>query len=93
MAQNTPQSPKTISFTATDVTGTHSVDARDMQASVAPSAAARTLASKMALPPNVPWVLRDDANCRVLNDDKPLGEQITPGANVTLAPAAHLGAG
>ena len=49
------------------------------------------LEARMALPRNVPWMLRDDATGALLDEAKPVGEQIESGAKVVLSPKAHLG--
>ena len=80
-----------ISFEAADVTGTHSVVARDVQATALAGAVAKAVAASMRLPENVPWALRDDSTSAFLDDEKPIGEQLTPNARVTVTPKTHLG--
>jgi hypothetical protein len=82
----------TLRFEAADVTGTHRVIVEDVQASLPAGAVAKALASRMALPQSVPWALRSDATAAYLDDRRPIGEQIGPAENVTLAPKTHLGA-
>ncbi len=89
--ERTPQDCEVISFEATDVTGTSRVLAEDVQRALPAGVVARTLASHMQLPENVPWGLRDDNTSAFLNDEQPIGEQIAPGTSVTLTPRAHLG--
>ncbi len=86
-----PARRSTFSFEVTDVTGTHVLEARDMQRSTPAGAAARALAARMTLPEDVPWILRDDRG-GVLQDDLAVGDQVDAGAKLTLAPRAHLGA-
>lgn len=81
----------TLSFEATDVTGTHTVTAADVQSTTPAGLVARALASRMALPSNVPWVLRSDATSEFLRDDVAIGDQITSDARVTVTPRTHLG--
>jgi hypothetical protein len=81
----------TLSFEATDVTGTHSVTADDVQATMPAGLVARALASRMALPANVPWVLRNDATSEYLRDDVAIGDQIRPSTRLTVTPKTHLG--
>jgi len=81
----------TLSFLASDVTGTQSVEAQDIQASLPASAVAASLAASMQLPENVPWGLRDDATGGFLEDRRPIGEQIEPGSSLTITPKTHLG--
>lgn len=85
-----PPCPPTLRFRATDVTGTLEMDVADVQDSVPAGAVARTLAQRMELPTNVPWALRDDRGA-FLADDRRIGDQIEPGATVTLTPKTHLG--
>jgi hypothetical protein len=43
------------------------------------------------LPENVPWALRDEQTSAYLDDARPIGEQLHPGARVTVTPKTHLG--
>jgi hypothetical protein len=90
-ATATLEPPETLGFEATDVTGMHRVAARDVQRRLPAGAVARALASRMALPDNVPWALRDEATSAYLDDDRPIGDQIEPEAHLTLTPKTHLG--
>ncbi len=81
----------TLHLEARDVTGTHVLEARNVQRATPAGAVASALASRMALPRNVPWMLRDDATGAVLDESKPVGDQIESGAKVVLSPKAHLG--
>jgi len=81
----------TFHFEARDVTGTHILEARNVQRATPAGAVASALAARMALPRNVPWMLRDDTTGAVLDESKPVGEQIESGAKVVLSPKAHLG--
>lgn len=81
----------TISLEASDVTGTHWVVARDVQGSLPAGAVAQALAARMLLPQSVPWGLRDDASSLLLDDSRPIGDQIAPNARLTVTPKAHLG--
>lgn len=90
-ATATLEPPETLGFEATDVTGMHHVAARDVQRRLPAGAVARALASRMALPDNVPWALRDEATSAYLDDDRPIGDQIEPEARLTLTPKTHLG--
>jgi hypothetical protein len=80
-----------LSFEAGDVTGTHSVVANDVQKTLPAGTVARALAARMSLPQNVPWALRNESTSAFLEDDKPIGEQLEPGARVTVTPKTHLG--
>lgn len=87
----TLEPPETFGFEATDVTGMHRVEARDVQRRLPAGAVARAVASRMALPDNVPWALRDEATSAFLDDETPIGEQIGPDARLTVTPKTHLG--
>ena len=78
-------------FEARDVTGTHVLKARNVQRSTPAGAVASALAARMALPRNVPWMLREDSTGALLDESKPVGDQIESGAKVVLSPKAHLG--
>ena len=82
----------TLTFEVSDVTGTHTVVASDVQPSLPAGAVARSLASMMNLPQNTPWALRNEATGAYLDDAAPIGQQIEEtGARVTVTPKAHLG--
>ena len=81
----------TIEFEASDVTGTHTVKVSDVQRSLPAGTLAKAIAARMALPDNVPWVLRDDTTSAFLEEDKPIGDQIGPDAKITITPLTHLG--
>ena len=81
----------TLRFTATDVTGTHTVEATDVQRALPASAVARSIASKMALPDDVPWALRSDRTSVYLDDDVAIGDQIETDTPITIFPRTHLG--
>ncbi len=81
----------TLDIVASDVTGTYTVKARDIQSALPVSAVTTSLAALMQLPENVPWALRDDITSRFLDDERSIGEQLEPGSSVTLTPKTHLG--
>ncbi len=80
-----------IRFLATDVTGTHELEVEDLQRTLPASEVARTLASRMSLPDNVPWALRDEATSAYLDDKVAIGDQIATDARVSITPRTHLG--
>jgi hypothetical protein len=80
-----------MTFEATDVTGTHTVTATNVQPSLPAGAVANALAHRMALPTNVPWALRDDATSAFLDDNVAIGDQIITDARLTVTPKTHLG--
>jgi hypothetical protein len=81
---------ETIGFTAVDVTGTNVVEATGVQPSLPAGAIARSLASKMDLPGDVPWGLRSQSSVH-LDEDVAIGDQIETGSQITIFPRTHLG--
>lgn len=81
----------TLHFEARDVTGTHVFEARNVQSTTPAGAVAAALASRMALPVNVPWMIRNDTTGAVLEEEQPIGDQLEAGDKVVLSPKAHLG--
>jgi hypothetical protein len=81
-----------LTFTAVDVTATHSLPVNDISPSLPAGAVADTLASRMGLPADVPWTIRDDATSVYLDEALPIGEQISSETTVTLTPKTHLAA-
>ena len=51
----------------------------------------RTLASHLSLPAEVPYALRDDDSAEYLDPERPVGDQVQPGARLTVTPKTHLG--
>ena len=88
-----PSAADTVSFQATDVTGTHSVVVSDVQRSLPAGAVAQSLASSLGLPQNVPWALRHDSTGAFLEDAVPIGQQLgeQTDARLTVTPQTHLG--
>jgi hypothetical protein len=84
-------------FDVTDVTGTHQLSVRlggdggALQRDLPAADVARALATRMALPDNVPWVLRDEASGAFLDEERAIGDQLQPGGKVTVTPKTHLG--
>lgn len=81
----------TLSFEVRNVTDTRSFDASDVDGSLPAEVVAKALSAELNLPPNVSWCLRDDNSATFLDGETALGEQIQPGAKLTLTPRAHLG--
>ena len=79
-----------LSLNLSDVTGTHSVVADDVQGSLPAGAVARAVANQFSLPDNVPWSLHDDRGA-FLDDEAPIGDQVTTGAKLWISPKTHLG--
>ncbi len=80
-----------LAFEASDVTGTQSVALNDVQPTLPAGKLAEVVATRMSLPADVPWALRDDATSAWLDDGRPIGEQVGPNARLTLTPRTHLG--
>ena len=74
-----------LRFELSDATGTHSVVADDVQHGLPAGAVARAVANQFSLPENVPWSLHDDHGA-VLDDQKPIGDQVTTGAKLWVTP-------
>ncbi len=82
---------ETLRFTATDVTGTHTVEAADVQRALPAGAVARAIADKIGLPRDVPWALRSDSTSAFLDEDVAIGDQIESDTRLTIFPKTHLG--
>lgn len=78
-----------IRFSAQGVTGHQAIEVRFQRATPA-NAVAESLAEMLGMPADVPWALRDDRSSVYL-DDRPIGDQIEPGAQITVTPRTHLG--
>lgn len=79
-----------LSLLASNVTGTRSVPFQ-FDPALAVGAVTDAIAADMAMPGDVPWALRNDDSSAYLDDGRPLGDQIEPGARVTITPRTHLG--
>jgi hypothetical protein len=84
---------ETLRFTATDVTGTHTVEATDVQRNLPADAVARSIAARMGLPEDTPWGLRSDRTSALLDSDVAIGDQIESDTEITIFPRTHLGGG
>lgn len=80
-----------LGFTATDVTGQHTVQVGDVRPDVLTGAVVKALASRMSLPEDTPYSLHDSQGT-MLSDERPIAEQVKPGESLTIVPKAHLGA-
>ena len=69
-----------------------SLDARGVRYGTPVGSVARAFASRMELPGNVPWSLRNDRTGAILDEEKPIGEEIETGDRVVVTPRSHLGA-
>jgi hypothetical protein len=81
-----------VSFLATNITGTQSVPI-EVNGGLTVGSVTESIADRMALPNDVAWALRDDDSSAYLDDNKPIGSQISPGSRVTITPKTHLGGG
>ena len=81
-----------LSFLANNITGSQSVPIQ-IDGGLTVQSVTESIANRMALPRDVAWALRDDDSSAYLDDSRPIGSQIKPGANVTITPKTHLGAG
>jgi hypothetical protein len=86
-----PDPPKAFQFLARNVTATKTVPI-DVAPELPAEEVARAVAELMAMPSDTPWALREDDSGSFLRGDSPIGEQIRPGARLTLTPKSHLGA-
>ena len=94
-SQDTALAPDTasggvLSLELSDVTGTHSVVAQNVQRDLPAGAVARAAANQFSLPENVPWSLLDDRG-GFLDDETAIGDQVITGAKLWVSPKTHLG--
>ena len=82
-------SSATLEFEAIDVTGMRLLEVSDVQRTTPAGAVATALSERMSLPANVEWMLRDSRS-RVLDDAKPIGDQIQAGERLTVTTKARL---
>ena len=85
-----PDAGGVLCLEVSDVTGTHALVAEDVQHSLPAGAVARSVANRWGLPDNVPWSLHDDRGA-FLDDDAPIGDQVTTGDRLWVSPKTHLG--
>ena len=76
---------------ASNVTGTQEIPV-ELDRATTVGAITESIAHRMALPDDVVWGLRDDDSSAFLDDTRPVGDQLKPGAHVTAIPKTHLGA-
>jgi len=80
-----------FSFEVSNITGTRSMVACDVDPSMSTEAVAQALSNEFSLPQNTCWTLRNDKSAEFLDDQKEIGSQVEPGDHLTLTPKAHLG--
>jgi hypothetical protein len=88
----TTQTPDILQFHAANVTGTQEIPF-EAGRGLSVRSVTDSIAHRMALPSDVPWSLRDDGSSAYLDEDRPIGDQIEPGAHLTVTPKSHLGGG
>lgn len=81
--------PETLAFHAANVTGTQEIPI-EVGFGVSVRSVTDSIAHRMALPADVAWSLRDDGSSGYLDEKRPIGDQIKPGAHVTITPKTHL---
>ena len=85
----TTASSEVLAFQAANVTGTQEI-LIDIGSGVSVRSVTDSIAHRMALPDDVAWTLRDDGSSGYLDEQRPIGDQIKPGAHVTITPKTHL---
>ena len=93
MIETTERAPErrgVLAFRAANVTSSQQIPV-EVSRSSSVSAVTSSIVDRMSLPDDVPWALRDDGSSAYLDDDRPIGDQLEPGARVTITPRAHLG--
>ncbi len=79
-----------------DITSTH-VAELELDPTLRVGAVAQTAASRMSLPSDTTWALRDDTTAAFLDDDAAIGDAVGVNGDtvvfLTATPRAHLGAG
>lgn len=90
LTEKAPTADPQIRFFAQGVTGHERVEV-SFQRSTPAAAVASSLAEMLGMPGDVPFAIRNDNSSAYL-DDRPIGDQIETGAQVTVTPKTHLGA-
>jgi hypothetical protein len=80
---------ETLAFQAANITGTQEIPI-EIGSGVSVQSVTDSIAHRMALPGDVAWTLRDDGSSGYLDEERPIGDQIKPGAHVTITPKTHL---
>jgi len=89
-SRSTPGGADILAFRATNVTGSTEIPVEVGRGNRA-GAVTAAIAQRMSLPDDVVWALRDDASSALLDEGRPIGDQLAPGAHVTMIPKTHLG--
>ena len=82
--------PDVLAFRAGNVTGTRELPLEVGRGTTA-GEVADGIARMMSLPDDVAYALRDDRSSAFLDEGSPIGDQLAPGARVTITPKTHLG--
>ena len=80
---------ETLAFQAANVTGTQEIPI-EIGSGVSVRSVTESIAHRMALPDDVAWSLRDDGSSGYLDEERSIGDQIKPGAHLTITPKTHL---
>ncbi len=80
-----------LDCSVTDVTGMKSHDFRNLDGHRSASDVAKSVIEELDLSEDTPFVLRDNASARMLEEDRPIGTQIEQNAELTAVPQTHLG--
>jgi hypothetical protein len=83
--------PPKLSFEVSNITGTRSMIACDIDPTMSTGMVAKALSNEFSLPQNVCWTLRNDDSAEFLDEQREISSQVEPGAHLTLTPKAHLG--
>lgn len=84
--------PETVDVFVSDLTRQQKLHLEEVGVSTAAAEVAGWSKARMALAPDVEFVLRDDSTARLLNPQQPVGELAREGrVELTLQPDARLG--
>ncbi len=88
--------PTPVRLKIRDITSTHEAEL-EIDPTLRVGAVAQTAASRMSLPADTSWALRDDTTAAFLDDDASIGDAVGVNGDtvvyLTATPRAHLGAG
>ena len=88
--------PASVRLRIRDITSTHEAEL-EFDPSLRVGAVAQTAASRMSLPADTSWALRDDTTAAFLDDDAAIGDAVGVNGDtmvfLTATPRAHLGGG
>lgn len=87
--EKTESAESMIRFRAQGVTGSDAIEVK-FQRSTPGDAVARSLANMLGMPEDTPYGIRNDSTSAYL-EDRAIGDQIEPGARLTVVPKTHLG--